>query len=78
MAKNLQSKLPSSDTLAVHDINPAAPKKFAEEVQSESGGKGAAVKIASSVKEASEGSVCTISSHEPLYLQLCDEFVFQQ
>lgn len=56
MAKTLQSKLPSSDTIRVFDINADSVKKFVEETSS--AGTGAAVKAASNVLEASEDSVC--------------------
>jgi hypothetical protein len=55
MAKNLQLKLPSSDTLLIQDINTDATKRFIEEVKSRSGG--ATVKVAGDVREASENSV---------------------
>jgi ornithine cyclodeaminase/alanine dehydrogenase-like protein (mu-crystallin family) len=58
MAKNLQSKLPPSDTLRVYDINPDSVKRFTEEVSLQ--GTGAAVKSASSAREAAEDSVCAI------------------
>jgi hypothetical protein len=55
MARNLQSKLPSSDTLRVFDINAESTQKFAEETKAL--GSGAAVTIADSVREAAEDSV---------------------
>ncbi len=55
MARNLQSKLPSSDTLRVFDINAQSTQKFAEETKAL--GTGAAVTIATSVREAAEDSV---------------------
>ena len=55
MARNLQSKLPSSDILLIQDINTDATKRFVEEAKSQPGG--AAVKVASNVREASENSV---------------------
>jgi hypothetical protein len=55
MARNLQSKLPSSDTLLVQDINADATKRFMDEVKAKSAG--ATVKAASNVREASEASV---------------------
>jgi hypothetical protein len=61
MARNLQSKLPSSDTLLVQDINVDATKRFAEEAKTIS--SGAAVLIASDVREASENSVSTFSHY---------------
>jgi len=55
MARNLQSKLPSSDTLLIQDINVDATKRFMEEADTASGG--ATVRIANDVREASENSV---------------------
>jgi 3-hydroxyisobutyrate dehydrogenase len=55
MARNLQAKLPSSDTLRVFDINAESIQKFAEETKAL--GSGAAVTIAASVREAAEDSV---------------------
>lgn len=71
MAKNLQSKLASSDTLRVYDINPDSVKRFVDETSSS--GTGAAVKDASTAREAAEDSVrryilCSLHS-------LNDEFV---
>jgi hypothetical protein len=60
MAKNLQSKLPSSDTLLIQDINVEAAQRFLEETRLQA--TGAEVKIALDVREASENSVCTPSS----------------
>ncbi|KAI9736440.1 MAG: hypothetical protein M1818_006174 [Claussenomyces sp. TS43310] len=59
MAKNLQAKLPSSDTLIVHDLNTAASTRFVEEAQSS--GTGAAVKVADVVGEAAENSETVIT-----------------
>jgi len=55
MARNLQSKLPSSDTLLIQDINVDATKRFMEEAEATSAG--ANVRIARDVREASENSV---------------------
>jgi 3-hydroxyisobutyrate dehydrogenase len=55
MARNLQAKLPSSDTVRVFDINAESTQKFAEETKAL--GSGAAVTIAASVREAAEDSV---------------------
>lgn len=55
MAKNLQKKLPSTDTIRVYDINATAVQKFVEE--SKATGSGAAVDVAGSVREASENAV---------------------
>jgi ornithine cyclodeaminase/alanine dehydrogenase-like protein (mu-crystallin family) len=56
MARNLQAKLPSSDTLRVYDINPQSVEKFVSETKALS--VGAEVQIAGSVREAAEDSVC--------------------
>jgi len=55
MAKNLQSKLSSSDTLCVYDINTASAERFVTEAKALSGG--ASVKVATNVREAAENSV---------------------
>jgi 3-hydroxyisobutyrate dehydrogenase len=55
MARNLQANLPSSDTIRIFDINSESTRKFANETEPSSGG--AAVEIASSVREAAENSV---------------------
>lgn len=60
MAKNLQSKLPSTDTLLIQDINLEATSRFVEEIQLAS--TGASVRVASSVREAAENSVSILSS----------------
>lgn len=49
MAKNLRAKIAESDTMLIHDVNPAVTKKFAEEV-----GK---VSIAENVREVAEKTV---------------------
>ena len=55
MARNLQAKLPSSDTIRVFDINAESVQRFANETKAL--GNGAAVKIAANVREAAEDSV---------------------
>lgn len=55
MARNLQAKLPASDTLRVYDINAEMVKKFEQETKGL--GNGAAVAIASDVRDAAENSV---------------------
>jgi hypothetical protein len=55
MARNLQAKLPSSDTIRVFDINADSVQKFANETKAL--GSGAAVKIAVSAREAAEDAV---------------------
>ncbi|KAF4632269.1 hypothetical protein G7Y89_g5857 [Cudoniella acicularis] len=59
MARNLQAKLPSSDTLRIYDINSASVERFANETKALS--SGAAVQIAASVREAAENSETTIT-----------------
>lgn len=60
MAKNLQAKLPSSDTLRVYDINPEHLEKFTQEAKKS--GSGAAVLTAASAREAAEDSETTITA----------------
>lgn len=50
MAKNLRSKLPSSDKLIICDKNEDATSRFAKEMQG--------VEIAENVRELAEQSVC--------------------
>ncbi|KAH8819122.1 3-hydroxyisobutyrate dehydrogenase-like protein [Xylogone sp. PMI_703] len=59
MAKNLQSKLPLSDTLRIYDVNSDALNKFVNEAKSSS--SGAQVVIASNVKEAADDAETTIT-----------------
>lgn len=54
MAINLQSKLPSSDTIRIYDINTDSVTRFAAEVKSSSG---ANVEIAATAAEAAENAV---------------------
>lgn len=75
MAKNLQSKLPSSDSFLVHDVNSEILERFAGEASS----TGAQVKIAEDVREAAENSVGVhlsfcLPSYAPIFI-LYDEFV---
>jgi 3-hydroxyisobutyrate dehydrogenase len=60
MARNLQAKLPSTDTLRIYDINTESVERFAKETKAL--GSGAAVETASSVREAAEDSVGLPSS----------------
>lgn len=71
MARNLQAKLPSTDTLRVYDINSESVNKFANETKALSGG--AVVEVASSVREAAEDSVSFPQTARCCYLY--DEFV---
>ena len=49
MAKNLRTKIPESDKLYIHDVNPAILEQFAKEHQG--------VTIAKNVREVAENSV---------------------
>jgi hypothetical protein len=55
MAKNLQSKLPESDTLVVQDINDEVLERFVKDAGERGGG--ARVRIAGNPAEAAGGSV---------------------
>ncbi|KAK3721039.1 hypothetical protein LTR37_003329 [Vermiconidia calcicola] len=46
MAKNLRAKIPESDTMVIHDVNPAVTESFAKEVGN--------VEIAKNVREVAE------------------------
>jgi 3-hydroxyisobutyrate/3-hydroxypropionate dehydrogenase len=50
MAKNLRTKISSSDTMLIHDVNPAVTEAFAKEMGN--------VEIAQSVREVAEKTVC--------------------
>lgn len=58
MARNLQAKLPSTDTIRVYDINDAAVERFTKDTKAL--GTGAAVEAASNIREAAENSVSSI------------------
>jgi 3-hydroxyisobutyrate dehydrogenase len=58
MAKNLQSKLSSNDSIHIFDLNKAAVGRLAEEMTALQAG-GAAVKVAQTVNEAARESVCS-------------------
>lgn len=49
MARNLRNKLPESDTMVIHDVNPAVTEQFVKEV--------GRVSIAENVRELAEKSV---------------------
>ena len=49
MAKNLRNKIATTDTMLIHDVNPAVTKAFADELGN--------VKIANSVREIAENTV---------------------
>jgi hypothetical protein len=59
MARNLQAKLPPSDTLRVFDINAESIQKFANETKAL--GSGADVAIAANARDAAEDSVSLLS-----------------
>ena len=50
MAKNLRAKIPQSDTLIIHDVNPAVTEQFKSEIGN--------AEIAQSVREVAEKTVC--------------------
>ncbi|MCJ1249860.1 hypothetical protein MMC30_007086 [Trapelia coarctata] len=54
MAKNLQSKIPKSDTLYIYDSNTTATSTFVQEVGSTTEGKGGPVEIAANPREVAE------------------------
>lgn len=56
MARNLQSKLPPSDTVRVYDINRGAAEKLAQEMSAQQAG-GASVQVADSAADASREAV---------------------
>ena len=81
MAKNLQAKLPSSDTLRIYDINTESLKKFANDTKSLS--SGATVEIAATIREAAEHSVSSPESYcsiifAPLFFALYVMSLFYQ
>lgn len=55
MARNLQAKLPSSDTLRVYDVNTESVARFVNDTKALS--TGAKVQTAANVREAAEDSV---------------------
>jgi hypothetical protein len=75
MARNLQAKLPSSDTLRVFDINAKSIERFANETKAL--GSGAAVKVAANARDAAEDSVSldSLLAHTLSLAPLNDEFV---
>lgn len=56
MAKNLQSKLPPSDSVRLFDINHGATNRLAAEMRSSQSG-GAAVEVAHDVNDAAKEAV---------------------
>jgi hypothetical protein len=71
MARNLQLKLPASDSLRIYDINVQTLERFVSETKASSG---ASVQIADTVRDAAENSVgpsllcyCTNSQSSHIY-----------
>jgi len=56
MARNLQAKLPPSDTISVFDINKAAAEKLVQEMKTQQAG-GASAQVAGSVGDAAKDAV---------------------
>lgn len=54
MARNLRNKIAQSDTMIIHDVNPAVTNEFAKEMGN--------VEIAKSVREIAENTVGTPST----------------
>lgn len=65
MARNLQAKLPASDTIRIYDINTESLNRFAQETKAL--GNGADVSVANSVRDAAEDSVCFAISFPPYF-----------
>ena len=61
MARNLQAKLPPSDSLRIFDINREAMQRLAGEMAASQAG-GASVELADSVADASREAVSVSSS----------------
>lgn len=77
MARNLQSKLPPSDTVRLYDINRGAAEKLAQEMSAQQAG-GASVQVADSAADASREAVRytpPLPSHIPFPKSFYDEFV---
>ena len=68
MAKNLQSKLPPTDSIRIFDINKASVQRLAEEMKTSQAG-GAVVETAGSAYEAAEDSVRKPSFVSHLFFQ---------
>ena len=64
MAKNLQAKLPPSDSVSLYDINKDATRKLADEMRESQAG-GASVRLAESAQDAARDAVCI--SPRPLF-----------
>ena len=71
MARNLQAKLPPSDTIRVFDINKAAAEKLVHAMKTQQAG-GAVAEAADSAGDAARDAVCclfffSLSSRSPLW-----------
>lgn len=55
MARNLRSKIASSDKFYIHDVNPAVTEQFAEELGHHD------ITISSNVREIAENAVRSVS-----------------
>lgn len=64
MARNLQAKLPSSDTMKVYDINPEMVERFTNDTKALT--SGAAVEAVGNVRDAAEDSVRFTPGHTVL------------
>lgn len=64
MARNLQAKLPPSDTIRLFDINKAAAEKLSQEMRSQQTG-GAAAEVVDSAAHATREAVCVVSRSFP-------------
>lgn len=53
MARNLRSKINQSDTMYIHDVNPAVCERLQQEVGN--------VNIANSVRDVANNAVCQLS-----------------
>lgn len=66
MARNLQSKLPPSDSVRIYDINRGAAEKLAQEMSAQQAG-GASVHVADSAADASREAVRDTPFPRPQY-----------
>jgi 3-hydroxyisobutyrate/3-hydroxypropionate dehydrogenase len=65
MAKNLQAKLPPSDSIRIFDLNKNAAHQLAQEMKTSQAG-GAVVEVAQSVNDVAKDSVCSNRFLPPL------------
>ena len=59
MAQNLRAKIPSSDTLVIHDRNTEATTKFMQEARS-TANEDVGIEVAGSPRAVAEKSVSTL------------------